>query len=96
MVSSPNVAAPRIALGTISVVLGSIALMLFFLPILCIPIAICGLLAGSGRIGRSVMSHKFQATPHFKSELRWSMIRCALCMTVVVLGLIIAFFLAAG
>ena len=91
MSSKPVAAAPRIALGSISVVLGSIALALFFLPILCIPIAIFGLLAGIARIVRFLVTREMQTVPHVKSEMRWSIIGCALCMTVVVLDFIVAY-----
>ncbi|HEY2762029.1 MAG TPA: hypothetical protein VGI75_14830 [Pirellulales bacterium] len=83
-------ALPRLALGTISVVLGSIALMLFFLPILSIPIAICGLIVGCGRIVRSAAYHA-HSLPHRRSELRWAIIGCLLCSTVMVLGFTIAY-----
>ena len=38
--------APPIEFGIAATCIGTVALLLFFLPILSIPIAICGLLAG--------------------------------------------------
>jgi hypothetical protein len=42
---------PPLGLGLASVVLGAIGLMLFVLPILAIPISVCGLVAGVCGIG---------------------------------------------
>ena len=58
--------APSIEWGISATCLGSIALMLFFLPILSIPIASCGLAAGLGGITRGMYRGKI--------GLRWSLV----------------------
>lgn len=92
MANSPHNLALPIALGTVSVVLGSIALMLFFLPILSIPIAVFGLLAAGLPLIRAMAAHRFpSATTQSSSELRWAIIGCAVCSSVIVIGFIIAY-----
>ncbi len=43
MLKSPRKSIPPVGLGPTSVVLGTIGLLLFFLPVLGVPIAVCGL-----------------------------------------------------
>lgn len=74
--------APSIEFGVTSACLGSIALMLFFLPILSIPLASFGLLAGIGGVVRGIYSGK--------TGLRWSLIACALCVAMIGIGCILA------
>lgn len=74
--------APSIEFGIASACLGSIALMLFFLPILSIPISSCGLLAGIGGIIRGIYRGK--------TGMRWSLIGCTLCAAVLGMGVILA------
>jgi hypothetical protein len=69
--------------GTIATVLGSIGLALFPLPILSIPIATFGLLAGI--VG---MVHTMRWP---SSKLRWSVVGCALCVCAISLGLVLAY-----
>ncbi len=69
--------------GTISAVLGSISLVLFPLPILSIPIAVCGLLAGAVGLVHTIRRPS--------SELRWSAIGCSLCVCAIGLGLVLAY-----
>ncbi|HEX3997857.1 MAG TPA: hypothetical protein VHX65_04845 [Pirellulales bacterium] len=73
--------APSIEFGVCSACLGSIALMLFFLPILSIPISSCGLVAGLAGIIRGLYSGKI--------GMRWSMIGSALSAGVLLLGIIL-------
>jgi hypothetical protein len=92
MADQPHAAAPPLAWGTVSVVLGSIALMLFFLPILSIHIAVWGLLAGGIGLIRAIIGvRKSRATPLSRNEQRWAIIGCTVCATVIVLGFIIAY-----
>jgi hypothetical protein len=82
---------PKIAFGTVSVVLGSIALGLFFMPILSIPIACAGLLAS---ICKLIQARVVPASPlsrTARNELRWAIIGCALCSAIVALGFVIAY-----
>jgi hypothetical protein len=78
---APPADVPPIAFGIAAVCLGTIGLMLFILPILSIPISGFGLLAGAwgairGRSGERV-------------ALRWSLIGCVLCISVMVIGVIL-------
>jgi hypothetical protein len=75
--------APSIEFGIASACLGSIGLMLFFLPILSIPIAFCGFLAGIGGVVRGLYGGTL--------GLRWSLIGCVLCVSVVAIGFIVAY-----
>jgi hypothetical protein len=75
--------APSIEFGIASTCLGSIGLMLFFLPILSIPIAICGFLAGVGGVIRGQYGGTL--------GLRWSLIGCVFCVSVVAIGFIVAY-----
>ena len=74
--------APAIEFGIASACLGAIALMLFFLPILSIPIAICGAIAGAGGVIRGTHGGAL--------GLRWSLIGFSLCAGVFVLGVILS------
>jgi hypothetical protein len=77
----PPADVPPIAFGMTAVCLGTIALMLFIMPILSIPISIFGLLAGIwGAIG---------SWSREKVALRWSLIGCTLCVAVLVIGVIL-------
>lgn len=72
-----------IACGTASVVLGAIATMLFWLPILGISIAVCGLLAGIwGIIGNGSKA---------SIDFRWAIVGCAISMVAIWIGGIIAY-----
>lgn len=91
MADSPHPEAPLVALGTVSIALGSIAIMLFFLPILSIPISICGLLAGAMGLVRTLAAHRPHTAIQTRSELRWAIIGCTVCASMMVLGFIIAY-----
>lgn len=67
----PRTESPWIGLGMLSIVLGMIALLLFFLPILGIPISAAGLLCG---IAGAVLANTI---PH--TRLRWSLAGIATC-----------------
>ncbi len=82
MSASSREFAPSLEFGIAAVCLGSIALLLFFLPILSIPISLCGLAAGVGGLIRG----RFAAA----AGLRWSLIGCALCGAVLGLECILA------
>ena len=56
---------PLTGLGMASLVLGTIAMMLFFLPILCIPISVLGLLFGLMGFGGALLRPGV--------SLRWSL-----------------------
>lgn len=73
--------APSIEWGMTATCLGAIALMLFFLPILSIPISSCGLAAGLGGVIRGLYRGKL--------GMRWSLIGSALSSAVLVLGIIL-------
>jgi hypothetical protein len=82
---------PKIAWGTISVVLGSIALGLFFLPILSIPVACAGLLASVFKLIQASVAPAPAHSKTARNELRWAIIGCALCSTIIALGFVIAY-----
>jgi hypothetical protein len=64
MHSAPHAHSPLVGLGMSSLVLGVIALLLFFLPILGIPISLCGLIFGlAGLVGALFVGG---------ASLRWS------------------------
>jgi hypothetical protein len=70
-------------MGMTSAVLGTIGLMLFFLPILGLPISVCGLAAGFlGLIG-ALATH---------GRLRWSVVGIA--MSIMALGINVAILYA--
>lgn len=46
MATLPHTETPPVALGMLALVLGTVALLLFFLPILGIPVGACGLFFG--------------------------------------------------
>jgi len=75
--------APSIEFGIASACLGSIGLMLFFLPILSIPIAICGFIAGVAGVIRGQYGGTL--------GLRWSLIGCVFCAAVVAIGFVVAY-----
>ncbi len=91
MPPSPHISPPLLAFGTVAVALGSIALALFFMPILSIPIALCGLVAGGIGLVRTLAPWQRMDILQRRSELRWAIMGCALCGAVAVLGFIIAY-----
>ncbi len=75
--------APAIEFGMASACLGSIGLFLFFLPILSIPVALCGFLAGVAGVVRGLNREPL--------GVRWSLIGCALSLSVATIGFIVAY-----
>lgn len=64
MIPESQTAAPPIGLGLAALVLGTIGLLLFFLPILGIPLGLCGTLVGIAGV--------IAAGMHRPAELRWA------------------------
>ena len=77
----PPADVPPIAFGMAAVCLGTTALLLFILPILSIPISGIGFLAGAWGVIRG-WSREVIA-------LRWSLIGCVLCVSVLAIGVVI-------
>lgn len=82
MIALPRTRFALISWGMLSFVLGVIALMLFFLPILGIPISAIGLLCG-------IIGVVVDATT--KTSLRWSLLGCAITSLAVAINLAIAY-----
>src|SRR5579885_223265 len=72
---------PPVGLGMLSLVLGSIALLLFFLPILGLPIGAFGLIFGVA----GVIAASFTAV----TNLRWSLMGSAVCAVALAVNLAI-------
>lgn len=72
---------PPIALGMLSMVLGSIGLLLFFLPILGLPISVIGLLIGGLGIAARLSSGG--------RLLRWSLQGCGISALAMAVNLAI-------
>jgi hypothetical protein len=70
---------PHHGLGLASLVLGAVGLLLFFLPVLGIPLASCGLLIGLIALLAALFGDR--------SNLRWSLPAVALCLLAVVADL---------
>jgi hypothetical protein len=81
MLRAPRQSVSAIPVGLASVVLGTIGLALFFLPVLGVPIALCGLLAGVAGI--------VVAASGGGASLRWSMAGLAVSCVAIGAGLII-------
>jgi hypothetical protein len=75
---------PPVGLGLISLVLGTIGLLLFFLPILGVPIGGAGLIVGLVGLLGTVFGLG-------RGSLRWAVAGVAVCMLAVVTNLAIAF-----
>ncbi len=83
MATLPHTENPPVGLGMLALVLGTVALLLFFLPVLAIPIGVCGLffgllglvLAGFGRGG----------------SLRYILAGSAVCTVALVLDFALAY-----
>lgn len=78
---APPADVPPIAFGVAAVCLGTISLLLFILPILSIPISTIGFLAGAWGVCRG-RSREMVA-------LRWSLIGCVLCVSVLAIGVVL-------
>jgi hypothetical protein len=85
MSTAPSTATPLIGLGMTSLVLGTIALILAFFPVLGITISSCGLLAG---ISGLVIGRRAGGNP------RWCL--AGLAVSVLALGLNLALAYAPG
>ncbi len=75
--------APPVDLGIVSTVLGSIGLILFFLPILAIPIATCGAL--------SALVGFVHALRGGASNLRWAVVGLGVSLMAIAIGLWLAY-----
>jgi hypothetical protein len=84
MRKSTNALLPPLAVGMASAVTGTIGLLLFFLPILGIPIAACGLVLGIAGAVTAALSHT--------ADLRWSII--GIVVSCVALGALCALITA--
>src|SRR5205807_1370020 len=83
MTMLPRTQVAPMALGMVSLVLGTIALLLFFMPILGIPISAIGLLCGiGGIIGRFI---------RVELSLRWSLAGGVVCSLALGVNLAIAY-----
>jgi len=74
---------PPLGLGLASTVLGAVGLLLFVLPILAIPISVCGLMAGA--IGAA------WAVARRSLDWRLSLAGAVLCGLAMTIGLAIAY-----
>ncbi len=74
---------PPNGLGMTSVVLGSVGLLLFFMPILGIPLCLVGLLFG--------VLGLVTALARGPSSLRWSLLGIVLCLLAGIVNVAIAF-----
>ena len=83
MLSLPEVRSPLVALGMTSFVLGVIGLMLFFMPVLGIPISVLGLCFGI--VG---LLEVFVA---IQSSLRWSLYGTGFCALALAVNIAIAY-----
>jgi len=80
----PKEALPPLGLGLASLVLATIALVLFVLPVLSVPIAACGVVLSLAGIA---------SVPWRRSEsLRWSL--AGLCASSLALGIVLAIYYA--
>lgn len=70
-------------LGMISLALGSVGMLLFFLPILGMPLSLFGLLFGIAGV--------IMAAVGGRSSLRWSILGIALCLLAGVMNVAIAY-----
>ena len=77
MTKMPQALVPPGSCGLTSVVLGVIALMVFFMPVLSIPISMAGVLFGIA--GLSLAAHR-------RSNLLWSVVGVALCCLALAVG----------
>ncbi len=80
MLRLPQAEAPPIGLGLLSLVLGTIGLVLFFLPILAIPLGACGLVAAIVGI---------IAGARRTDELRWSWAGLVIALAALGAGLVL-------
>ena len=83
MLKSPHAEIPPLALGMASIVLGTIGLALFLLPILGISLGACGLLLGTADLVFAAFGHR--------SRLRWALVGVVVSSVAVGTGLAIAF-----
>jgi hypothetical protein len=74
---------PPIDLGPLSVVLGSIGLLLFLLPVLGVPISACALLFG---VVGSILAFAPGGV-----RLRWSLLGCAISSLALAINIAIAY-----
>jgi hypothetical protein len=79
MNAAPTTSESRSVLGMISLVLGTIAFLLFFLPILAIPISGFGLVFG--------ILGTLLATFSTNSNLRWSLLGLAVSLLAMLINL---------
>ncbi len=79
----PSTRTPPASLGMLSLVLGTIGLLLFFLPILGAPISAFGLLFGLIGLGFAVAPGGVR--------LRWSLLGCALSAGALALNAAVAY-----
>jgi hypothetical protein len=70
-------------LGMISIVLGTIGLLLFFLPILGLPLGAAGLLLGLVGVVAACLGSR--------SEMRWPLVGIVVCSAAISIALAIAF-----
>jgi hypothetical protein len=78
----PRFDQPRVGLGMASLVLGVIGMLLFFLPVLGIPISVCGLLAGLVGVPVAIC---------FRLTLRWCAAGIAMCALALLVNLAVAY-----
>ena len=81
MPHSPHTPAPPIGLGLASIVLGTVGLLLFFLPILGIPLGLSGTLVGIAGIIASRLRRV--------DELRWSCGGLIVSFAALVVGVVL-------
>jgi hypothetical protein len=79
----PEPRQPLVSFGMTSLVLGSIGLLLFFLPVLGIPIAVMGMLFG--------MIALLEALYSVSSNLRWSLGGLGLCSLALLVNVALAY-----
>jgi hypothetical protein len=82
MVTTLEKRKPAYGLGIASLVLGAVGLLLFFLPVLGIPLASCGLLFGLIALLTAIFGGR--------SDLRWSVLAVALCLMALAADMSIA------
>jgi hypothetical protein len=78
--------APLMAFSMTSLVLGFLSSLLFFMPVLGVPIALCGLVSGIIGLGMSLSSRQY--------SLRWAL--AGLGMSLLALGANLALYYVPG